>query len=286
LTRRDAHYLHERAPLEAVLAVHAERPRCASWAPDREVLLVADARGQVVAFEPTFGTRPLFGGPAEPVQVASRGDQVAVLSASGRVEVRTGGTGDPLVFETGLQGESGLRFWAGGVAVIGEGDGQRTVRVFKGGREVQNLPVPPGTALGVSAEGELRLARSVASGMRVVGLGADLPTGEATGHVLRFSHAGRVLGVAEGGATLWHEGRPHTARLLDAVSAALCADGRTVALGTRGGVVALADILASPASRAHPPRVFAHGAPVRLLSFANRGRWLATIGDNCRLWTY
>jgi hypothetical protein len=286
VSRPDAHYLHARHALEAVLAVPAEQPRCASWAPSLEVLLVADARGQVQSVEPSFGCRKLFAGPAEPVQVASHDMAVAVLSATGRVEVRAAGASLELVLETDLTGESGLRFWRGGIAVIGEGGASRVVKVYEGARLARTLEVPTGTALGVTDGGDLRLARSVTKEMRVCALDTPLPGGDATGHVLRFAHGGRVLGVAEGGATLWHEGQPHTARLLDAVSAALCADGRTLALGTRGGVVALADILAAPSSRAHPPRVSAHEAPVRAMAFAHRGRWLATIGENCRLWSY
>ncbi len=284
--RRDAHYLHSRKALEPMLAVPGEAPRCVSWAPDREVLLVADARGLVQSVEPTFGSRRLFDGPAEPVHVASHGSQVAVLSATGRVEMRDGGEAPVLTLETGLTGESGLRFWQGGLAIIGEAGDQRLVRVYEGEKEVRTVQVPRGTALGVSDEGALLQARSVEREMRVGPLGSPLPSGEPTRHVLRFSHAGRVLGVAEGGATLWHEGQPRSARLLDAVSAALCADGRTLALGTGGGVVALVDILAPPSTRAHPPRVAAHSGAVRALAFSTRGRWLATVGENCRLWAY
>lgn len=284
--RRDAHYLHSRKALEPMLSVPGDAPRCVSWSPDREVLLVADSRGLVQSVEPTYGARRLFEGPSEPVHVASHGTQVAVLSATGRVEVRDGGENPAFTVETGLTGESGLRFWRGGIAVIGESDGQRCVRVYEGTSEVRTVQVLRGTALGVSADGALLQARSVEREMRVSPLGDPPPPGEPTRHVLRFSHEGRVLGVAEGGATLWHEGQPRSARLLDAVSAALCADGRTLALGTGGGLVALVDILAPPSTRAHPPRVAAHSVPVRALAFANKGRWLATVGENCRLWAY
>lgn len=286
MTRRDAHYLHERKALEPLLAVPGDAPRCASWAPDREMLLLADARGLVQAVEPSFGSRRLFDGPADPVHVSSHGNRIAVLSATGRVEVREG-SGEPvLVLETGLTGEAGLRFWRGGLAVVGEGPTGRMVRVYEGATETRSVPVLPGTALGVSEEGELLQARSVPREMRVGPLGSPLPVGAPTGHLLRFSHAGRVLGVAEGGATLWHEGRPLSARLLDAVAAALCSDGRTLALGTAGGVVALVDILAPASSRAHPPRVAAHAQALRAMAFSSRGRWLATIAENCRLWAY
>ena len=286
MTRRDAHYLHARPPLESVLVVPGESPWCASWSPDRELLLLADAGGVVRSVEPAFGSRWLFDGPAEPTHVASGAGGVAVLSASGRLELRRGGGAPELELETGLAGESGLRFWKGGIAVIGEGEGGRTVKVFTGAEELRCLRAPAGTALGVSAAGDLLWARSVVGEMRVGPLGSPLPEGEPTRHLLRFTHGGRVLGVAEGGATLWHHGEPQTARLLDAVSAALCSDGRTVALGTNGGVVAIVGILAPPSSRAHPPRVSAHEAPVRTIAFSNRGRWLATIGENCRLWSY
>jgi len=286
VSREAAHYLHARPALEALLAVPTESPRCVSWVPAKEVLLVADARGVVMAVEPSFGSRKLFAGPPEPVHVSCYGEKVAVLAASGRLEVRTGGWEPELVLETELQGESGLRFWRGGVAVIGDTISGRVVKVYEGDTEVRSLAVSPGTALGVSTEGHLLLARSVAESMRIVPFGDELPDGEPTRHVLRFSTGGRVLGVVGGGATLWHEGQPYTARLLDTGCAALAADGRTVALGTWGGLVALADILGPAAARAHPPRVAAHEEAVRSMAFAHRGRWLATVGENCRLWSY
>lgn len=285
---RAAHFLHDKAALDPVLAVPIEAPRALSWRPGREVLLVAAASGAVTSVEPSFGARLLFMGAPEPVQLAASGERVAILTETGTVEVWTLGESQPTWrFESGLAGDSGLRFWADGVAVIGDTVDGRRVRVYAGGTLLRDVGgVPEGVALGTSVAGELQLARSVEAGLAVVAFGASLPEGTATGHQLRFTPGGYVLGVAIGGATLWTGASPQNVRLLDTSCAALCADGKSVALGTRGGVVALSDMGASPAARAHPPRVNAHETSVRAISFSTRGRWLATVAENCRLWSY
>lgn len=280
----DPHFLHAAKALDPVLAVPAEAPRAVSWSPGKEVLLLAQRNGVVLAVEPSFGARALFSGPPDPVHLASRTDEVAVLTASGRLQVRVGGD-VRLDLETGLTGESGLRYWKGGVAVAGEGPAGRVVRVYEGDVLVREVALPIGTALG-SRDGELLVARSVESAMHVVPLGAELPDGLPTNHQLRFAHGARVVGVVEGGVTVWVQGQPRTVRLLDSGCGALAHDGRTLALGTRGGVVAIADVLGPPASRGHPWRLEAHNGPVVAMSFSTRGRWLATVGENCRLWAY
>ncbi len=279
-----AHYLHAAKALEPVLAVPAEAPRALSWLGAKETLLLAQRDGRVVSVEPSFGARPLYVGPPDPVHLATRGGDIAVLSASGRVEVRSGGDVSFSV-DTGLAGESGLRFWRGGLAVIGESAHSREVQVYEDGRRVRTLSVPEGTALG-ARDGELLLARSVDAEMRVTPLGGPLPDGVATHHTLRFAHGARVVGVVEGGVTVWLHGQPRTVRLLDSACGALAHDGRTLALGTLAGVVAIADVEGPPAARAHPARLEAHTGPVVAMSFSTRGRWLATVGDNCRLWAY
>lgn len=286
--RAAAHFLHEKVALDPVLAVPIEAPRAISWRPGKEVLLVAAANGAVTSVEPSFGARFLFAGPPEPVQLAANGEHVAILTATGRVEVWTLGEAEATwSFESGLTGDSGLRFWADGVAVIGDDADGRRVRVYAGARLIRDVHgVPEGVALGTNLTGELQLARSVEAGLSVVPFGSALPNGTATGHQLRFTPGGHVLGVAIGGATLWTGKPPLNVRLLDTSCAALCADGQSVALGTRGGIVALSDMGASPAARAHPPRVNAHETPVRAMSFSTRGRWLATVAENCRLWSY
>lgn len=285
---RAAHFLHEKVALDPVLAVPIEAPRALSWRPGKEVLLVAAASGAVTSVEPSFGARLLFTGPPEPVQLAASGERVAILTDTGTVEVWTLGDKEATWrFESGLGGDSGLRFWAEGVAVIGDTAEGRRVRVYTGATLVRDLRgVPDGVALGTNMAGDLQLARSVEAGLVVVPFGASLPGGTSTGHQLRFTPGGHVLGVAIGGATLWTGASPHNVRLLDTSCAALCADGKSVALGTRGGIVALSDMGAAPAARAHPPRVNAHETGVRAMSFSTRGRWLATVAENCRLWSY
>ncbi|MSQ00305.1 MAG: hypothetical protein EXR71_00255 [Myxococcales bacterium] len=281
---RDAHFQHAERALESVLSVPAEEPRALSWVPRKEVLLLALRSGRVLAVEPSFGTRTVFDGPAEPVHLANWGDGVAVLAADGRLVLRDA-SGSVIDIDTGLRGESGLRVCEQQIAVIGEAAEGRRVRLYTGASFDREVSVPDGAALGCR-DGAPVLAKSVAEGLSVMPLGSPLPPGPSTNHTLRFAPGGWVVGVVEGGATVWKDGQPQTIRLLDTAAAALCHDGRTLALGTRGGLVALADVFAPPALRGRPARVEAHGAAVTAISFSTRGRWLATVGDNCRLWAY
>lgn len=284
---KSPHFLHAKMALEAVLAVPIAAPRALSWCAGREVLLVASANGTVSSVEPSFGSRALFVSTPAPVQLTTSGERVGLLSASGAVDIwKLDESALIQRFQSGLSGDSGLHFWAKGVAVIGDSPSGRRVRLFVEGTCVQDLAVPEGTALGVTAEGELRLARSIESGLHVGPLETPLPQGLATGHQLRFTPGGHVMGVAVGGATLWSGGPPLSVRLLDSSCAALASDGHTVALGTHTGLVALSDMRAPGVLRGHPERISAHEVPVRCMSFATRGRWLATVAENCRLWAY
>ena len=287
MNERSPHFLHAKMALEPVLAVPIPAPRALKWCAGREVLLVASADGTVSSVEPSFGSRALFVAAPDPVQITTSGDRVGLLSADGAVDIWCLGESTPSQqFQSGLSGDSGLRFCAECIAVIGDSPAGRRVRLFAEGACVRDVAVQEGTALGVTDDGDLRLARSLQSGIHVGALGTPLPEGEATGHQLRFTPGGHVMGVAVGGATLWSGGPPLSVRLLDSSCAALAPDGHTVALGTQTGLVALSDMRGPPALRGHPARISAHEAPVRCISFATRGRWLATVAEICRLWAY
>lgn len=283
---RDAHFLHAQRALEPVLAAPVEAPRAIAWIPGKEVLLVAAANGAVIAVEPSFGSRTLWTGAPDPVCLAADTERVAVLNIHGVLQVwRRGESVPDHQIDTALRGDSDVLFAGPRVAVVGEGPGGRRVRVYAGADLELDALVPPGTALGVNAEGGLWLGRSLQTGVVTGPLGSPIPSGPATGHFLHAT-AGRLLGVAVGGATVWEDGVPLTVRLLDTSAAALSVDGQSAALGTFGGLVAICPLTAAPALRAHPPRVSAHDSAVRALSFADRGRWLATVGENCRLWAW
>lgn len=289
---KDAHFLHDQAPLEAVLVAPVERPRAMSWVGTRELLLVASLDGTIAAVEPAFGTRILFKAAREPVQISTSGGDVLVLAWDGRLE-RWSLADNVRIWSvaTGLVANQGVRVSPTEIACIGDdADARREVVVIDlDGEERERIPVPARTALGVGDDATFLLARSTEAGLTVAPLGEPLVDARpATAHTLRFSPAGGVVGVASGGVVVWSSssGPPRSVRMPDAVNAALHADGRTLALGTREGNVAIADIDAAATARSRPPRVHAHEGPVRMLSFARKGRWLASIGDQCRIWTY
>jgi WD40 repeat protein len=289
---RDAHFLHAQKPLESVLVAPVEEPRALSWMGNKEVLLLGSADGRIHVVEPAFGTRLGFQSAPEPVHIATRDDDVFVLARGGQLQrwnwpsrERLWSVGTPLV------GNQGIRLSGEEVAVIGDdAQARREVLVFHlDGKESARFPAPTRAALGVQREGHFVLARSTAEGLTVAALGElwrDLSP--PTGHGLRFTRGGMVLGVASGGVTVWNGdgSTPRSIRLPDAANAALHADGRTLALGTREGMVAIADVEAPADSRARPPRVDAHHGPVRGMSFSAKGRWLASVADRCRVWSY
>ncbi|MBM4391813.1 MAG: hypothetical protein FJ090_11880 [Deltaproteobacteria bacterium] len=287
--RADAHYLHAPRPLEPVISAPIKAPRALSWLGDSDELLVGAADGTVWSVDTAHGTRRLFTGPAEPVHLCSRGPELAIVGVGGRLAYFRNGSAC-WTAETGLVASLGLRLGQHGVAAIGDdARGRREVVCFDGsGGELVRVPVPAGVALGTDGRGEYVIARATLAGLSVCHLEEFLPAGEPTGHRLRFARAGRVVGVIAGGATLWVDPAlpPRDVRLAGTVTAAVHLDGHTLALGTAGGGVAIVDADADPAARPHPPRVDTHGPPMRALSFAARGRWLATVADSCRVWAF
>ena len=281
---RDAHFLHAQRALEPVLAAPIEAPRAMTWVPRREELLVASASGAVTCVEPSFGSRVLWTGVPDPSSLDASAELVAVLGTTGTLEVWNRATRQrERLLETGLHGDAEVHLVGDRVLVIGDGRGGRRVRVYAGDTLEMDASVPSGTAAG-EADG-IRVARSLVTGVVTVPLGYPLPEEPATGHSIRFVGP-RLLGVAVGGATVWENGSPLSFRLLDTSAAALTVDGQFVALGTFGGLVAICGVGAAPKDRAHPPRVSAHEGVVRALAFSDRGRWLATVGENCRIWAY
>jgi hypothetical protein len=291
-TGKEAHFLHTPHALDAVLVAPVENPRAMSWVGTSEVLLVGGSDGVISSVEPAFGTRTLFRAVAEPVHLASHGDSLLILGRSGRLEKWNRNSRERVWgVNTGLVGNQGIRVSPTEIACIGDdAEARREVVLLSlDGTEQERMPTPARTALGVGDDGTFLLARSLDAGLLITPLGGLLnESGPPTAHALRFSPGGGVVGVASGGVAVWPGAglAPQSVRLPDAVNAALHADGRTLAVGSRDGTVAIADIAGSPNARTRPPRLQAHEGPVRMLSFSRRGRWLATIGDQCRVWAY
>lgn len=289
LSHADAHYLHAERALEALVRPPIAEPRALVWVPREEMLVVAGASGALHLVEPSFGTQTLPPVVAEPVALLVRDGLVAALSRTGRLVVRTWPDGPEMwACETGLTANQQVSAWRGGIAVIGrDADVRRVIVYNRDGTVRVRARVPLRTALGVTGDGHLLLARSTAAGLSVTPFGRPLPDGEATEHALRFGDDLSVVGVALGGVTVWHVpgAPPVNVKLFDVCHAALSRDGERVAMGTRTGGVAIASARVGE-QRVNPAKVEGHEGKVIAIEFSGRGRWLATAAERCIVWGY
>lgn len=287
----DAHFLHVRPLLEALVSPGVEHPRALAWVPGEEALVLASQGGALTLFEPAFGTRALGSTLPDPARIAVDFGWLAVLDSAGILDVARWPDLTPAFrVETALVGRRSVVCWAAGVAVIGEdAGGVRRVLVYDDrGRAVGRVRVPARTALGVGADGALVLARSTAEGVSLTPFGRPLPAGEATAHALRVNENLAILGIAAGGVTVWRRvGEPPvTVKAFDVSAGAVSPDGENVALGTRIGRVAYASTRPGTTLRANPTRVEGHDHAVFAVEFSRRGRWLATCAERCWVWSY
>lgn len=285
----EAHYLHERSGLEPVLQPPVRAPCAMAWMPGKEILLTATREGQMVLVDPVLGTRPLLSGVGETAVLAWSKDRSRVAAVS-RDGTWRSVTPDGEVLHEGrheLLGAMDAQ-WVGDLLVLsGDTADGRVLLVLRGNEVRTRARLPASTAVLVDGE-TLLLARSLPEGLWVAPLRAGLsfPPVPPTGHRLR--PAGRyVLGFTGSGVAVWGRegGAARSMRLPDLTAGDISSDGRWLALGTRSGAVALA-ALDRIDKRVHPDLVRAFPSAVTGVSFATRGKWLATLADSLRLWTW
>lgn len=220
---------------------------------------------------------------AEPAVLVCVDDDLVVLTVEGLLQ-RWGEAGVRWERPTGLLAARTVVCGGGGIAVIGDDGSARRVLVFDGGGERRlRARVPARTAIGVQG-GRLVWVRSLPEGLATSAIGEPLAAGGSTNHLLTVTpHA--TVGVTEAGVAVWSDAGALAVRQGEVGNVALDVSGGLLAFGTKNGAVGLVR-LDQPEQRKSPPRIEAHTGPVRGLSFATRGRWLATIGDRCRVWTY
>jgi hypothetical protein len=294
MSRGDAHFLHEKAPLEAVLCAPLERPRALTWVGRQSKLIVATAEGELHEVDPIFGTRKLGGMVRDPAALSSsysgkrivvveRGHGVGLHKASGerRAFVKL-----PLLSDISVAWFTRAGGKAG-VAVVGQTlDGRRGLVLDADFANHKMVKLPDQTVLGPGQQGRLVAARCNTDGLTVAPFGKGLRRGECTHHRLRFA-SGVLIGIADGGVTVWRSrSRVTTVKGYETTAAALSEDRSVIAIGTREGDVGFCALDDGTVKRAKPPKVGGHESAVRQLFFARRGRWLASVGEELWLWRY
>lgn len=291
----EAHYLHERSGLEAVLRPPVKQPTALQWIPKREVLVVATREGELVSVDPVLGTRVITDQVGEAGVLALHEDRKRFLTMN-----RQGGwilgtlDGEILVSAKHSYLGGMMGFFAGDYVVMlgDEGDGKRTLSIFKGERRSAHIKLPARVSATVSEKGSLLLLRSTHAGLEVLPIG-DLKKGksflkgmESTMHRLRPSGP-YILGYTSTGIAIWGRegGQPRSMRLPDLTAGDISYKGEYLGLGTRNGAVALSRI-DSLEKRIHPDLVRAFNSPVTSVAFSQRGRWLATGAEGLRIWSW
>jgi hypothetical protein len=291
----EAHYLHERSGLEPVLRPPVKQPTALAWVPRREILVVATREGELVKVDPVLGTSIISDQVGEAGVLALHEDRKRYLTMNRQGGWLVGTLDGEVVVSSKHSYLGGmLGFFAGDYVVMlgDEGDGKRTLSIFKGDRRTAHIKLPSRVSATVSEKGGLLLLRSTHAGLEVLPIGA-LKKGrtfqkgmESTMHRLRPSGP-YILGYTSTGIAIWGRqgGQPRSMRLPDLTAGDISHKGQYLGLGTRNGAVALSRI-DSLEKRIHPDLVRAFNSPVTSVAFSQRGRWLATGAEGLRIWSW
>ncbi len=288
----EAHYLHERSGLEAVLRPPVKHPTALRWVPRREELVAATREGQLVSVDPVLGTRVITDGLGETAVLDVHQDRQRFLAITrqGKFVVGT------------LRGEmqhEGKHDFMGGmdgffadkhVVMVGdEVDGRRLLILNLETGRMQATALPERVVASLSAQSRPLLCRSTPAGLSVipVGRGSSFPRElKSTAHRLQPSGT-FILGFTATGICVWGQegGMPRSMRLPDLTAGDISRDGQRLGLGTRNGAVALAR-MDRIEKRVRPDLVRAFNGPVTSVAFSERGRWLATGAEGLRIWSW
>jgi len=285
----EAHYLHERSGLEAVLRPPVAYPTALKWVPGREQLIVSTRDGHLTSVDPILGTRIVAQDAGEAAALDIHPDRQRYLVVARSGDWRIGNMSGE-VLHTGRHGFFGNidGFFLGEYAVmVGDGkDGRSLIIVSKG--EVRSRVRLPSRVVAIPSGKNLFLARSNQAGLEIVkfGKGAKFSNIPQTPH--RLVRTGSlIMGLTQTGLAVWtlEGGAPRSMRMPELTAGDISPDGSRIGLGTRHGAVALSS-LESLDKRIHPDLVKAFSNAVTSVAFSSRGRWLATGGDRLQIWTW
>lgn len=291
----DPHFLHTQKALQAVLQPPIDGARALTWLGSKELLLVATSDGQLIEVDPVYGTRKLSGAVTDPACLSSSpdGKHVIVVERGQGVAVHETRRGERQAeFEIPLLSDVAVNWLPRpggqlGFVVTGQTlDGRvALISELTLGRR-KRVRLPKQTVIGLGANGQVVSARMYSDGLRTVAFGKPLPKGEVSAHRLRYAGPGLLLGLAEGGLTVWKGAESQTIMSFEITAGAVHHSGEVVALGTRSGDVAFAALHDGTVKRARPGKVSGHEGPVQQICFSRAGPWIASSAKGVRLWRW
>lgn len=280
-----AHYLHRRKGLDPVLQLPFEGARVLGSVASREVILVGDASGGVYAVDPAMGASVWVRLDSAPIALggSSRGKRLVVLTEDGRWHLFDR---DGAALESGDHRLThGLYVWSDGNRLVAGGQGEGGASVWVWDEEATEHTLPAGSALLKSEQGPK--VGWVADGSLCVGpWGGDLPEGTAGASGERVWVSGSHLAwTCEGEARVQSvvDTTPTSIPWTDGVTVAVDPSGARVLLTSGAGEVGLVELTSGDTT---PHVVELDEQVVGAAQFSERGPWVATLGDDFRLWTW
>ena len=281
----DAHYLHRRKGLDPVLQLPFEGARVLGSVASREVILVGDASGCVHAVDPAMGASVWVQLDSAPIALgaSSRGKRLVVLTEDGAWH---------LFDRDGAQLESGehrlthgLYVWSDGGRLVAGGQGDDGASVWVWDDEAREHTLPAGSAL-LNSDHGLQLAWVAEGGVCVAPWDDSAPMGAPGAVRERVWVSGAHLawaGESEVGVQSVTGSPPVRIPWVDCVTAAVGPLGVRALVTSGAGEVGLVELASDDTA---PHVVELDEQVVGAAQFSARGPWVATLGDDFRLWTW
>lgn len=280
-----AHYLHRRKGLDPVLQLPFEGARVLGSVASREVILVGDASGGVYAVDPAMGASVWVRLDSAAIALggSARGKRLVVLTEDGRWHLfdRDGAELD--------SGEHrfthGLYVWSDGSRLVAGGQSEEGASVWIWDDGAREHALPSGSVLLKSEQGP-QLAWLAGGELCVEPWNEGAAAGSSdamdehvwvSGAHLSWLRDGEVV-VQSGGQT-----PPASIPWTDCVTAAVDPSGARALLTSGSGEVGLVELASGDTT---PHVVELDEQVVEAAQFSERGPWVATLGDDFRLWTW